>query len=155
VLDIVSPHDQSVLGRAARALPADVDRAVAAARDAFDEGPWPRSSPAERIAVIRRLAELRGKRAGEIAVLISAENGSALWCDTRRIIPALLDGKAVVLKVSPENSLSTNLLAQLLAETGLPEVVISVLPADRETSEYWSSTRASTRSPSPAPPGFA
>lgn len=52
LLDIVSPHDQSVLGRAAQALPADVDRAVAAARKAFDEGPWPRTPPAERIAVI-------------------------------------------------------------------------------------------------------
>ncbi|HVV09506.1 aldehyde dehydrogenase [Amycolatopsis sp.] len=197
LLDIVSPHDQSLLGRAAQALPADIDRAVAAARRAFDEGPWPRTAPTERIAVIRHLATLREKRAGEIAGLISAENGSALWftkagqpglsrqanaylkaaegfgweetlapsdpaapfrsvvrreaigvvaaiipwnspfsAAMAKIIPALLAGNSVVLKVSPENSLSMNLLAQLLAETGLPEGVISVLPADRETSEY-------------------
>jgi acyl-CoA reductase-like NAD-dependent aldehyde dehydrogenase len=53
-----------------------------------------------------------------------------------KVIPALLAGNTVVLKVSPENSLSMNLLAGLLAEAGLPAGVISVLPADRETSEY-------------------
>ncbi|MFD4250159.1 aldehyde dehydrogenase [Amycolatopsis thermoflava] len=197
LLDIRSPHDQSLLGRAAQALPADIDRAVAAARKAFDEGPWPRTSPAERIAVIRRLVKLREERADEIAALISAENGSALWFTkagqpglTRqanaylkaaeefgweetlepsdpaapfrsvvrreavgvvaaiipwnspfssamaKLLPALLAGNTVVLKVSPENTLSMNLLADLLAQTGLPEGVISVLPADRETSEH-------------------
>ncbi len=53
-----------------------------------------------------------------------------------KVIPALLAGNTVVLKVSPENSLSMGLLAELLERVGLPEGVISVLPADRETSEY-------------------
>lgn len=39
LLDIRSPHDRSVIGRAAQAQPADVDRAVAAARAAFERGP--------------------------------------------------------------------------------------------------------------------
>ncbi|HZE31500.1 MAG TPA: aldehyde dehydrogenase family protein, partial [Actinoallomurus sp.] len=78
-LDIRSPHDRSVIGRAAQAAPEDVDRAVAAARTAFDEGPWPRTAPAERIAVIRRLNALREERSEEIAALIAAENGSAGW----------------------------------------------------------------------------
>ncbi|WP_020660118.1 aldehyde dehydrogenase [Amycolatopsis benzoatilytica] len=197
LLDLVSPHDGALLGRAAQAQRADVDRAVALARRAFDEGHWPNTPPAERIAVLRRLAALREERADEIAALISAENGSALWFTragqpglTRqanaylkaaeelgwektldpsdpdapfrsvvrheaigvvaavipwnspfsaalaKVIPALLAGNTVLLKVSPENSLSMNLLAQLLEESGLPEGVISVLPADRETSEY-------------------
>ncbi|MEU6257007.1 aldehyde dehydrogenase [Streptomyces sp. NPDC047043] len=197
LLDLHSPHDQSVIGRAAQAQPADVDRAVAAVRAAFDEGPWPRTAPAERIAVIRRLNALREADAEKIAALISAENGSAKWFTlagqpglTRqatayltaaeefgweetltssdpaassrsvvrrepvgvvaavipwnspfsaamaKIIPALLAGNTVVLKVSPENSLSMGFLAELLARCGLPEGVISVLPADRETSEY-------------------
>ncbi|MEU9385092.1 aldehyde dehydrogenase [Streptomyces sp. NPDC048279] len=194
LLDIRSPHDQRVLGRAAQARPADIDRAVAAARLAFDEGPWPRTAPADRIAVIRRLNALREAGAEKIADLISAENGSAAWFTragqpglTRqaeaylaaaegfgweepvgsgsavravvrrepvgvvaavipwnspysaalaKIIPALLAGNTVVLKVSPENSLSMGFLAELLERTGLPEGVISVLAADRETSEY-------------------
>jgi acyl-CoA reductase-like NAD-dependent aldehyde dehydrogenase len=186
-----------VIGRAAQARPADIDRAVAVARDAFDNGPWPRTAPAERIAVIRRYVALREARAEEIAALISSENGSALWftragqgvltrqanafltaaeafgweetlqpsdpanpvrsvvrreplgvvaaiipwnspfsAANAKIIPALLAGNTVVLKVSPENSLSMGLLAQLLQEAGLPAGVISVLPADRETSEH-------------------
>jgi acyl-CoA reductase-like NAD-dependent aldehyde dehydrogenase len=55
---------------------------------------------------------------------------------TSKIIPALVAGNSVVLKVSPENSLSMGFLAELLEGTGLPQGVISVLPADRETSEY-------------------
>jgi acyl-CoA reductase-like NAD-dependent aldehyde dehydrogenase len=53
LLDIRSPHDESLIGRAAQARPADVDRAVAVARAAFDEGIWPHTPPAERIAVLR------------------------------------------------------------------------------------------------------
>ncbi|MEV7320541.1 aldehyde dehydrogenase [Streptomyces sp. NPDC093970] len=194
LLDIRSPHDQSVIGRAAQARPADVDRAVAAARAAFDEGPWPRTAPADRIAAVRRLNALREADAGRIADLFSAENGSAAWFTragqpglTRqaeaylraaetfgweevldsdsaarvavrrepvgvvaavipwnspfsaalaKVIPALLAGNTVVLKVSPENSLSMALLAGLLERAGLPAGVVSVLPADRETSEY-------------------
>ena len=56
-----------------------MDLAVAADRAAFDEGPWPRNAPAERIAVIRRLNALREADAEKIAAPISAENGSAGW----------------------------------------------------------------------------
>ncbi|MGV9273386.1 aldehyde dehydrogenase family protein [Streptomyces griseosporeus] len=54
---------------------------------------------------------------------------------TSKIIPALGTGNSVILKVSPENSPSMGFLAELLERVGLPEGVISVLPADRETSE--------------------
>ncbi|WUD71084.1 aldehyde dehydrogenase [Streptomyces sp. NBC_00510] len=197
LLEIRSPHDQSVLGRVAQASDADVDAAVAAAREAFDNGPWPRTDPKERQEVIRRVNALREARADEIAATISAENGSAGWftkagqpfltrqvdaylkaaaelgweevlepsdpsvafdtvarreaigvvaavipwnspfsAATAKLTPALLAGNTVVLKVSPENSLSMMLLADLFHEAGLPEGVLSVLPADRETSEH-------------------
>jgi aldehyde dehydrogenase (NAD+) len=55
---------------------------------------------------------------------------------TAKLVPALLAGNTVVLKVSPENSLSMNLLADLFTEAGLPQGVLSILPADRETSEH-------------------
>lgn len=41
-----------------------------------------------------------------------------------------------MLKVSPENSLSMMLMADLFTEAGLPDGVLSILPADRETSEH-------------------
>ena len=43
ILEVVSPHSEQVVATRARGQrPADIDAAVAAARRAFDEGPWPR-----------------------------------------------------------------------------------------------------------------
>src|SRR5260370_3993026 len=78
-LEVRSPHDQRLVGRTPEAEKADMDRAVAAAREAFDEGPWPRMTPAERAGVIARFAALHRPLAEEFAALTTAENGSALW----------------------------------------------------------------------------
>jgi len=75
-IDVVSPHTEEVIATVASAGPGDVDRAVAGARLAFDEGPWPRLDPAERIAAVRRLAELYAGRRKEMAALITAEMGA-------------------------------------------------------------------------------
>ena len=45
-IEIVSPATEVLIGSVAEASEADVDRAVALARHAFDHGPWPRMSPA-------------------------------------------------------------------------------------------------------------
>jgi aldehyde dehydrogenase (NAD+) len=74
-IDVVSPHTEEVIGRVPEATPEDVDRAVAAARHAFDHGPWPRMEPAERAAVVGRLAALYGERVNELAELITEEMG--------------------------------------------------------------------------------
>ncbi|MCK9930301.1 aldehyde dehydrogenase [Frankia sp. Mgl5] len=77
-IEVTSPHTEKLIGRVAAASTEDVDRAVAAARRAFDEGPWPRTDPAERVEVIRRLATLyRGHRDG-LAELITAELGAPI-----------------------------------------------------------------------------
>ncbi|HKY66659.1 MAG TPA: aldehyde dehydrogenase family protein, partial [Acidimicrobiales bacterium] len=47
-LPVVSPSTEAVVGEVPVATDADVDRAVAAARAAFADGPWPRTPPAER-----------------------------------------------------------------------------------------------------------
>ncbi|MEV7990635.1 aldehyde dehydrogenase family protein [Streptomyces sp. NPDC086077] len=79
VIEVRSSHDGSLVGHAAEATTADVDRAVAAARTAFDEGPWPRMRPEERQVIVARFDELHLARAAEIAELITAENGSPHW----------------------------------------------------------------------------
>ena len=56
--ETVSPTTGEVLGPVADGQAADIDAAVAAARRAFDEGPWPRLSAAERAAALRRVAAL-------------------------------------------------------------------------------------------------
>lgn len=53
-----------------------------------------------------------------------------------KLAPALLAGCSVILKVSPETPLDAYLLAEIVTEAGLPEGVLSILPADREVSEY-------------------
>jgi acyl-CoA reductase-like NAD-dependent aldehyde dehydrogenase len=77
-IDVISPHSQEVIGRVSFAGPADVDRAVQAARTAFDGGPWPRMQPAERIAAVTRLAELYKEHRGDMAELITAEIGAPI-----------------------------------------------------------------------------
>src|SRR5689334_20487228 len=74
-IDVVSPHTEEVIARVPEAREADVDRAVAAAREAFDRGPWPRMTPAERADVMAALlAELQA-RAGDMATTITQEMG--------------------------------------------------------------------------------
>jgi acyl-CoA reductase-like NAD-dependent aldehyde dehydrogenase len=77
-ITVTSPHTEEVIGRAPAAAPADVDRAVAAARTAFDDGPWPRLEPAERIAASERLAAAYKERRAEMAGLISTEIGAPI-----------------------------------------------------------------------------
>ena len=72
VITVISPHSEAVIGHAACAGPADVDRAVEAARAAFDTGPWPHMQPAERIEALTRLAGIYKDRRADMAALISA-----------------------------------------------------------------------------------
>jgi aldehyde dehydrogenase (NAD+) len=194
LIEVRSPHDRSLVGYAAEATTEDVNAAVAAARKAFDEGPWPRMSPVERQAVIKHFDELHAARQSEIADLVTHENGTPRWFTgwvmsaltlqtgaylraaeeldweaelpqaggtgayVRRepvgvvaavipwnsphqsalvkLIPALLAGCTVVLKASPETALDALLLGEIFNAAGLPEGVLSILPAHRETSEY-------------------
>src|SRR6201993_5103429 len=78
VITVVSPHSEAVIGHAASAGPADVNRAVEAARAAFDTGPWPRMQPAERIDALTRLAGIYKERRADMAALISAEIGAPI-----------------------------------------------------------------------------
>ena len=75
-LEVVSPHSEQVIARVPEASAADVDAAVAAARQAFDHGPWPRMSPAERIAVVEAFSMLYAGKLTEMAEVISLEMGS-------------------------------------------------------------------------------
>lgn len=66
-IDIISPSTEETVGRVAKATPADMDRAVAAARHAFDHGPWPRMTGAERAPYLRRIADEMAKRSDDFA----------------------------------------------------------------------------------------
>jgi len=68
--DIVNPATEDVIARAPNAARADVERAIAAARRAFDEGPWPRTTPKDRAKVLRTLIDALEKRKEEIRQLL-------------------------------------------------------------------------------------
>jgi gamma-glutamyl-gamma-aminobutyraldehyde dehydrogenase len=71
----VNPATGQVLAQVPRGESQDVDRAVRAARKAFNEGPWPKLAPAERKKALLRLADLMESNQEELAVLESLEAG--------------------------------------------------------------------------------
>ena len=73
----ISPSSEEVLAEVTEAGEADVDRAVRAARKAFD-GPWGRLSGAERGKYLFRIARILQERAREFAVLETLDNGKPI-----------------------------------------------------------------------------
>jgi gamma-glutamyl-gamma-aminobutyraldehyde dehydrogenase len=75
---VVSPRDGQVVAEAADGGAAEVDAAVAAARRAFDTGPWPRLTPVERGRALVRIAELLEERRQLLALTVSLEMGKPI-----------------------------------------------------------------------------
>ncbi|MFW2829214.1 aldehyde dehydrogenase [Sphingomonas sp. ID0503] len=75
LIDVISPATEELFVQVASAQASDVDRAVAAARDAFDNGPWPRMSHKERADYMNRLAEELTARAADAAQIWPNEMG--------------------------------------------------------------------------------
>ncbi|EFL00017.1 MULTISPECIES: aldehyde dehydrogenase family protein [Streptomyces] len=75
-LDVVNPATEQVLATVPLGTVADARAAIAAARRAFDEGPWPRMSPRERGSVLLRMADLLDAAAPTLTELNIAEAGS-------------------------------------------------------------------------------
>src|SRR6059036_742734 len=72
---VLNPANNEVLVEVAEAGVEDVDQAVAAARKAFDEGPWPKMKTAERAKLLRRFGELLVKHAPELERIESLDVG--------------------------------------------------------------------------------
>ncbi|MCX5254928.1 aldehyde dehydrogenase [Streptomyces canus] len=77
--DVISPRSELRIGSVPAASKEDIDAAVAAARRAFDEGEWPRLTPAERAGYLSRLADGIERRQTELAELITEELGCTLF----------------------------------------------------------------------------
>ena len=73
-----NPATGQEMARVAEADAADVDKAVSAARNAFERGPWRTTSPAERGRLMNRLADLIEQNAEELARLETLDNGMPL-----------------------------------------------------------------------------
>jgi acyl-CoA reductase-like NAD-dependent aldehyde dehydrogenase len=183
--DVTDPSTGKVITTVAEADAADVDAAVAAARRAFDGGPWAQLPGRERARVLHRVADLIRERADEITAVESVDVGKPVslcrvvdvmtaaeqyeYCSamaqsidgatrqipipshayTRRepigvvgaitpfnfplilssskIAPALAAGNTVVHKPAEDTPLSALLMAEILAEAGVPAGVLNVV----------------------------
>jgi aldehyde dehydrogenase (NAD+) len=194
VIEVHCPATGEYVGKVPLAAAADVDAAVAAARNAFDNGPWPSTPPKERAAVIAGALKLMEERKDLFIKLLGDETGQppmsletmqwmsgiaclnffagpavdqVKWQEVRnggygqtivhreplgvvgaivawnvplflainKLGPALLAGCTVVLKPAAETPLSANALAEVFAEAGLPEGVLSIVPGGIETGQ--------------------
>ncbi len=194
VIEVHNPATGEYVGKVPLAAAADVDAAVAAARAAFDSGPWPTTAPKDRAALLAKVVELMEERKELLSALLAAETGQPAmtvetmhwmgsmgamnffagpaveqvkWREIRngsygqtivhrepigvvgaivawnvplflavnKLGPALLAGCTVVLKPAAETPLTTNALAEIFADAGLPEGVLSVVPGGIETGQ--------------------
>lgn len=188
-IDVVSPATEDVIGSVPDATAEDVDAAVLAARTAFDDGPWPGMSVAERADILDSALDILDGRAAAISTLVTAEMGlptaiatglvpagvgtgryftklarAGIVSEVRRtsfgdtavvkepvgvvasiapwngpfnmalgkVIPALVAGCTVVFKPAPETPLDAFVIAEALAEAGLPAGAFNLITGDRD-----------------------
>uniref|UniRef100_A0A8C7YRV5 10-formyltetrahydrofolate dehydrogenase n=1 Tax=Oryzias sinensis TaxID=183150 RepID=A0A8C7YRV5_9TELE len=72
----INPTDGSVICKVSYAAVGDVDRAVAAAKEAFDNGPWGRMNPRDRGSLLYKLADLMEEHQEELATIESIDSGA-------------------------------------------------------------------------------
>jgi phenylacetaldehyde dehydrogenase len=76
-IDVINPANEEVIGKVASAGKVDVDKAVAAARHAFDHGPWSKMRGVERERLLMKLADLLEANAQSFAEVESLDNGKS------------------------------------------------------------------------------
>jgi aldehyde dehydrogenase (NAD+) len=135
----INPANGQVVAEVAEGDAADVDRAVRAARDAF-EGPWRRVTPAERSRLIERVAELVEAHAEELALIDTLDMGAPLSRARGAVLAGLArlrwnGSQAMTIRgETPRNSIPGNFLTYTLKEP--VGVVAAIIP--------WNSPVAST-----------
>ncbi len=90
-LAVEDPSTAREISRIVDASNADVDRAVAAARAAFDDGRWSNLPPNKRERIINRLADLIEAHAAEFAELEAIDNGKPVGMATMVDVPGAID----------------------------------------------------------------
>ena len=130
-IDVVSPHTEQVIARVPEGTNADIDRAVAAARKAFDDGEWARTTAAERSAKIAALSAAINARMDEAAKLISSENGSPYsFSIMGQVLSStmVLDYYAGLAQTFPFEELRSGLMGPTLVRKEPVGVVAAIVP---------------------------
>ncbi|MGB8845834.1 MAG: aldehyde dehydrogenase family protein, partial [Terracidiphilus sp.] len=90
-LPVYNPANGEVITQVPEAEAEDVNRAVMAARRAFDDGPWPRMSPSERSRMLWKIADLVEQHLEEFAELESLDNGKPVSVARVADVPLTVD----------------------------------------------------------------
>lgn len=129
-MDVVMPSTGEVIATVPSPTPEDADIAVAAARKAFDEGPWPTMTPDERATVCRRLADELESRLDDLnrawqfesgytkahGEMINSGAGTAIWGHAINTAPGL-----------PWEETRTNATSKVLLERRPIGTVLAIL----------------------------
>jgi acyl-CoA reductase-like NAD-dependent aldehyde dehydrogenase len=89
--DTINPSTGEVLARVAEGDAEDINRAVAAARKAFESGPWPKLTPSQRGRLLWKVAELIEQNAEQLAQLETLDNGKPIKYSRAADIPLTAD----------------------------------------------------------------
>ncbi|WP_144552247.1 aldehyde dehydrogenase family protein [Peribacillus simplex] len=89
--ETLDPSNGTVLAVVSEAGPEDVDKAVKAARKAFDNGPWKKMSASERSRLIYKLADLMEEHKEALAQLDTLDNGKPIGETTNADVPLAID----------------------------------------------------------------
>ncbi len=130
-IQVVSPHTEQVVATVPEGSAADIDAAVAAARRAFDSGPWPRMSPEERIEVIQNFSNIYAGRMGEMADLITTEMGSPTSFSNLAQAPApwmQIEAFLAVARAFPWEESRTGMLGTDVVVRREPVGVVAAIP---------------------------
>ena len=96
-IEVINPATEKAIGRVSLGSPADVDRAVKAARTAF--ATYSQTSKAERIALLEKVIASYQKRSDDLAKTISSEMGAPMWLANAAQAPLGLNQLTINLQV--------------------------------------------------------
>jgi acyl-CoA reductase-like NAD-dependent aldehyde dehydrogenase len=89
--DTFNPANGQVLAKVVEGDAEDINRAVAAARKAFESGPWPKLTPSQRGRLLWKVAELIEKNAEELALVETLDNGKPIKYSRGGDVPLTAD----------------------------------------------------------------
>ena len=129
-VDVINPTTEEPIGRVDLAGASDMDRAVQAARAAFDSGPWAASTPAERAVTMVRAGELIAERAEAFTRTITLEVGSPLALAAWQPVAAklYLDWHAAQAETFPWEEEREGIRGPMLVRRGPVGVVGAIVP---------------------------
>ena len=90
-IDSINPANSECIARIPRGEKADADKAVQAARTAFDQGEWPKMSYQDRGDILRQIAQLIREKASDLSRLETLDNGKPIKESTLIDIPTAAD----------------------------------------------------------------